>query len=377
MVFSLIFFFFLSLIVIAGSYMLLKTKTLEFSERINSTLLILFIFAVIAVLNEYKQPPDLTSILSTHQNGSAASNDFIWEILHEEELNSLEKKFYAPFHNQFKNSYKLPILKDSKSFLTKALGLTDEKFKGNKEFFMWVNSDANIGVSFALREFSRQIQNEFQEFPILYLNLKKMHQFFLGDIHFPLRVSSTEIVYKVLENFNKKGIMPIIIIDCIEKSFKIKKKGSSIRKKQLDSSYLDIHNLLKEKGETESIIFEKLKDIFHKFNVKIIVINYDKNQKIKKLPHFIEEKIVTNEDRDWEQYLVNVLNDFIIEKEKKFNHQSTSNLKEMIDFDFKIIKEFFHNIKSYKSPEGCFVILLKYLNNIKTLGIIISRKTKF
>jgi len=352
MVFSLIFLLVLAIIAITGSYLLFKSN-LDFSEQFYSILMIFLIFSSVTILNEYKQPLDLASFISNNMNNSIVSNNishFLWEILHEEEFNSLEKRFYMPFHNMFKNTYKLPIMKDSKAFIMESLGFSEEKFRGKEEFFIFMDIEKNMGISFALRELSRLLQSEMKEFPILYVNLKKMHSFLLGDINYPLRISSPEVLYKVLENFNKKGLIPMIIIDGIEKSY-IEKGKKQKNVKLLNIKSFDFQSY-KEKIEKKSMIFDRLKEIFHRFQIKILVLNYEKTGKFNKLPHFIERRRIRSQDRNWESYIREVLNDFIGDKEKKLKAEDIFKWRESLELDFRVISEYYKNLKSFKSPEG-------------------------
>ena len=390
MIFSLVFIFVLSVIVTLGSYLILKSE-LEFTERFCSVFFIFLLFSSITILNEYKQPIDLNEILNMSSNQSNTPEDIIFknslvlEILHAEEIKALEKRFYVPYHNIVKNHYKLPIIRDSKAFLAEVLDLSDEKIKQKQTFFYWVNTPKDIGISFAFREFSRSLQGEMSDFPILYLDLKGLHDFFLSDLEYIVKASKPEIVDKVIENFNKKGAIPIIIVDAIDYTFKNNEKNLNFsevlsicqdQSEILSNNYkdyrkndvLDNNCYNNEKLDFEiygtglkrtvenSPLFNRLINLFNKFELKIIVINYDRklNYGLENhlLPHFIEKKKVRNVDRDWENYILTVINEYISDREKRINEEKFKKLRETLDLDFRVIAEYYHNFKNFKSIEG-------------------------
>lgn len=355
MIFSLIFLFCLSIIVTFGSFLILKSD-LEFSERFFSMFCILLLFSSISILNEYKQPIDLIEVINNVPNNSNITT-VLWEIIHEEDIKALEKRFYYPYQNKLRNHYKLPIIRDCKPFLNEILDISHEKLKDNFGFFYWVDSDRDIGVSFALREFSRILQGEMSNIPILYINLKQLHEFFWNDLHLAMKLSNIEVLEKVLENFNKKNLIPVLIIDAIEKSFsqEINISNSCLEMSELKEiikclkSYQDEGNI---KNMGKSYIFEKLLALFQKYEMKIIVVNYELNKEINDFPHFIERKRVKNRHRDWENYILTILNEFIGKKEKRLNIDDIQQWRRNMEIDFRVIANYYQNLKEFKSPDG-------------------------
>ncbi len=355
MFFSLIFIFVLSIIVTLGTYLLLKSD-LSPIERYLSAFIILFLYSSITILNEYKQSPLDSPLIQ---------KDFLYEVFHEEEMKNLEKRAFSNSQNTLKNHYKLPILHQYRPFLTQILNVSVEKFFEKTPFFYWVESPKDIGVSFALREFVRDLKREIVDLPILYVDLLNLHGFFKRDLHSCFKVSSLELFMKILMKINRKfDQIPILIIDSIDKSFDSPKEFQQEFTKDLTKGitkefpkyftkdFINDVEIFMKKREVSNV-FEELLWLFKRVDLRVFVINYDRRLDLQiELAHFIERKRVFNEEIDWEGYLTGILNEFIDEKEKKFNKENVGKWKEMIEIDLAIIDEYYKNLKSFKSPQG-------------------------
>lgn len=266
---------------------------------------------------------------------------------------------------------RLPITKSFQDNLIEKLEI-EQKIK-EKSFFYWIESEQNIGMSYTLREFFKKLKTENFNLPILYIDLADTHEFILDKLDYILKIPNIKVLEQVLDKMSNNFLTPYLIFDSFDRSFTSNKKNNcKINFQNLFSvkSSFEIFNEISAcKVHHYSKIYDLLLTLFKKYDLKIITVNYGKNKNLKDFPHFIEKRKIKTKDLNWENYLLQTMNEYLPEIEAKFDKTNILQWKENLELDLGILNEYYDKYKIYKNPSKFFnETLIKTRNFLKNKG---------
>lgn len=354
MQFSFVFFLVYALITLSISYHLISKSKFNFVDKFILMMLNFTVFSSFTILNEYLQPINIDEIIS--QSNYTNNNTIFMDVFYKDDIKTLEKQFFLI--PNIKNDVKLPISKNFQLSLLENLGFYKEIFTNSDSFFYWVESEKNIGTSYILKEFFKELQHENYEIPIIYMDLSNVHQFIFTKSEYVLKIPNNYVLEAVLANFNKNKKTPILIFDAFEKSFfeEIATDFDTERLFSLESKaeiFIEIKKI--KLSEKKSKLFENLLYLFSKYDMKIVVISYNKEIRAMDgiFPHFIEEKNAYINSFEWQNLIYETMNSKIEKEEAKFNKDQAEKISHNYDINFDILYEYLENHdKIYKNPES-------------------------
>lgn len=211
-------------------------------------------------------------------------------------------------------------------------------FSTSTPLFWCIEAKTQLGLSFALREYTRHLQN--YDYPILYLNVKEEELWSFLELEIAMRVQDVELLEELVERMNEKNIVPIVIIDGAERTMKNEEREG--------------------KWGKESAVLDFFIRIYKKRMFKLLIVFYDREallDYIGKLMFISELKKIDsifNEKNSLEKYLLEEINRNIKDDVKRISKENLRRLKDDWHqyLNFRMIYEYQTNYRKYVNFES-------------------------
>jgi len=292
----------LSVVLLLGALFICKSA-LSVNEKINSILVILALFCLVSIVNAAKHKKE-----GTPYHG-----------------NQLQKNCTGPPNFNYNIQYTLPALETSRDFVTKSLKGWDPETASSYQF-AFLFSERKVGKTTSIKEYAKELQQ--LEIPTIYLSINNSNtniSQFLMQYCLPNLNTFDEIV----EKSNKGKKVPSVFIDNIENAF------------------------IESNGEYSCPLCEYFKALFDQKQVNIFFISNNAETKdLLKADESFNKRMTFYEfhERNFEDvddYLLEKINTLIKNDEKKFTSEAIRTFIRIFNWDFQVLSEYIHNIKSY------------------------------
>ena len=221
----------LSIVLIVGAFLIWKSDLPE-NDKIVSIIAILSLFALVSIVNEAKR----TSFEDSKFN-----------------LAELEKCFFTPKNLDIEYRYQIPLLNDFKEFVSQTLADYNLENPDTMAFLL-LEGDHSIGKTLAFKEYVRMLQTD--KIPAMYIDLKSVGTNVYQLANY-LKLSSLSVLEDMVENFNRNGKVPTLVLDHFEFVF------------------------LENDSSSTSTLCSYLKELFDSKKINLILITSESDVKLK------------------------------------------------------------------------------------------------
>jgi Cdc6-related protein, AAA superfamily ATPase len=191
--FALFFIIVLSATLVAGSFLIWKSR-LPDKEKMIGIITILALFCIVTIVNEAKKSASIEPRFSVAE---------------------FESSFFHSPAKDLKPEYDLPLIQDYKNFILSSFEKWDPEDMQSIQLALLYH-EGRVGKTFSVQMYTDYLQQH--KIPTLYVSLKNPQTdvFTFAGI---LKIANLNVLDEVIQRFNDNGKIPIIFIDNIHNAF--------------------------------------------------------------------------------------------------------------------------------------------------------------